>query len=56
MGRTTHHISAERSRENRDWARADIGTPSMTCIARIAGQSLYPHLLYILQVGFEVRS
>ena len=43
MGRTTHHISAEISREPRDWARGVIGTPSMGCITRIASESFYPH-------------
>ena len=43
MGRMTQHILAESSCETRDWAREDIGTPSMTCMTRIDGESLYSH-------------
>ena len=38
MGRTAHHVSAERSRKPQNWAHADIGTQSVTCITRIAGE------------------
>ena len=43
MGQATHNISAECSREPRDWAHANIGTQSISCITRLASESLYPH-------------
>ena len=43
MGRATQNIPADFSRKPRDWARADIGAPSMTSVTRIAGESLYTH-------------
>ena len=57
MGRPTHHISAECSRDPRDWACADIGTPSMTCVTLIAGE-LSTHITNfstILPAAPEIR-